>query len=892
MLLVDIKPLIARLSRCTRETLERAIGLCFTRGHYEVGVEHVLSSLLDDRQCDAALLLRQHEVDTNRLRNDLDRALEAQRSGNSSQPAFSPLLLQLLQDAWLIGSVELGHAQLRSSAILIAFVGRTAFYLSGDVATTLKGMRKDVLLEECHTVCAASVEAVGDQDSVAPPADRAAGDSGERSAIARYCENFTEKARQGRLDPVFGRDAEIRQMVDILARRRKNNPICVGDPGVGKTAVVEGLALRIVEDDVPDVLKGVMLLGLDMGLLQAGASVKGEFENRLRRVIEEVKGSTTPVILFIDEAHTLIGAGGNAGGSDAANLLKPALARGELRTIAATTWAEYKKYFEKDAALARRFQLVRLDEPDEATAIGILRGLKETYQTAHDVTIREDAVVAAVALSRRYLTGRQLPDKAVDLLDTACARVKVLRDAKPAALERIERQMQGLEREQRSLQQDRDNQQPVDAARLDSIGEQLRTLADEAVLLHTNWLGQREAAAVLQAARTDYRTARAGGESDLAQLAQAIVDAEAAFRRAQGEKPLMRIDVDADVVATVLSDWTGIPAGNMQRDRALTVLGMADALKQRIRGQDAALEQISEIIKTGCSGLQNPQQPLGVFLLVGPSGVGKTETALSVAHELFGDEKSTVVINMSEYQEKHHVSRLIGAPPGYVGYGEGGVLTEAVRQRPYSVILLDEAEKAHPDVMNLFYQVFDKGMLSDGDGQEINFANTVIFITSNLATDIITRMASAEPPATASALLDAIRPVLSGYFKPALLARMTVVPYVTLRPDAMSGIVRLKLDSVAQRIERQMGIRLTCTEALVAQIVARCTDVDTGARNVDFIVRGTLLPRISHVLLSRMTEAIPTHAVHLDVDDNGEFSIDAQSDEPVPPFQPDQVAAA
>lgn len=869
MLLVDIKPLIARLNPYTREAVERAIGLSFTRGHYEVGVEHVLTSLLDDPRSDAVMLLRQRDVDIDRLRKNLDRALERQRSGNSNQPAFSPLLFDLLQDAWLIGSLELGHLQLRSSAIIIAFLGRATFYVSADFATSLKDIRKDLLIDDCHTVCGASIEA----DGAVPSADGATVHRGSGSAIASYCEDFTEKARQGKLDPVFGRDDEIRQMVDILARRRKNNPICVGDPGVGKTAVVEGLALRIVEGDIPDVLKGVRLLGLDMGLLQAGASVKGEFENRLRHVVAEVKASTTPVILFIDEAHTLIGAGGNAGGSDAANLLKPALARGELRTIAATTWAEYKKYFEKDAALARRFQPVHLVEPDEATAIGILRGLKETYQDAHGVVIREEAVVAAVSLSKRYLTGRRLPDKAVDLLDTACARVKVLRNAKPANLEHVERKLQALEREHRSLMQDSDNQQPVDVDRLAAIGAQLRTLANDADALRSRWHTQREAAAVLHTARENHRVAKAAGTTDLTPLAQAIAEADAALADAQGEQPLVRVDVDADVVAAVLSDWTGIPAGNMQRDRARTALSMADTLKQRIRGQDFALDQISEIIKTACSGLQDPNQPLGVFLLVGPSGVGKTETALSVARELFGDEKSAIVINMSEYQEKHQVSRLIGSPPGYVGYGEGGVLTEAVRQRPYSVVLLDEAEKAHPDVMNVFYQVFDKGSLSDGDGQQINFANTVIFITSNLASDVITRLTLAGKPDSPSVLLDAIRPILSAHFKPALLARMTVVPYVSLQQDAMSDIVRLKLDTIANRIHCQLGISLTYAEALVEQIAARCTDVDTGARNIDFIVRGTLLPRISHALLSRMTDAIPTRAVHLAVDANGDLEM-------------------
>lgn len=885
MLLVDLKPLVGRLDGYCKESLENAVGLCVSRGHYEITIEHLLHRLLDEPQADLPLLLRQNGVDAGTLRQGVERVLEDLRAGNTGRPAFSPLLLELLQDAWLLGSVDLGQSLIRSGAVLAALVARANFYAGGSIGPLLGPLVKETLLAQFPAVCAGSIEGH-------PASPQGGGDGAERAgpaggAIARYCENFTEKARAGKIDPVFGRDAEIRQMVDILARRRKNNPICVGDPGVGKTAVVEGLALRIVEGDVPDMLKDVSLLGLDMGMLQAGASVKGEFENRLKGVIEEVKASATPIILFIDEAHTLIGAGGQAGTSDAANLLKPALARGELRTIAATTWAEYKKYFEKDAALARRFQLVKLDEPDVATAVQILRGLRDRYQEVHQVAIRDDALVAAAELSSRYISGRQLPDKAVDLLDTACARVKVLQNAKPDLLEDTERRMQALEREKRGLQQDADNRQPVEAQRFTDIDAQLDTLATQAEDLRARWQAQRAAAQALLQARGTFSAARreavdVGAEATspaLKALDDAVLQAERAFIEAQGSEALVRIDVDPDVVAKVVSDWTGVPVGKMQRDQATTALGLADALKRRIRGQDAALDQVAEIVKTASSGLNDPRQPLGVFLLVGPSGVGKTETALAVADLLFGDEKSTVVVNMSEFQERHNVSRLIGSPPGYVGYGEGGLLTEAVRQRPYSVVLLDEVEKAHLDVLNLFYQVFDKGMLSDGEGKEIDFANTVIFLTSNLATDVITEMTQGGERPDPAVLAGAIRPLLSSHFKPALLARMTIVPYATLDAQALGGIVRLKLERIVQRLAHNNKMRFSYTEAVVERIAARCTEVETGARNIDFILRGNVLPMMSQQILQRMGSGEPAGAVHLDVDAQGEFAVSFAGDE-------------
>ncbi len=878
MLLVELKPLVGRLNTYCKQALEDGVGLCVSRGHYEITVEHLLVKLFDELQADIPLLLRQHDVDAALVKRAIERSIEDMRTGNAGRPAFSPLLLELLQDAWLIASVSLHETRIRSGALLLAFLARATYYATGDYAEPLRALNRESLLASFGQICGASIEESAGASAEGETSSAGAAAGGDGSAIARFCENFTEKARAGNIDPVFGRDMEIRQMVDILARRRKNNPICVGDPGVGKTAVVEGLALRIVDGDVPDSLKDVTILGLDMGLLQAGASVKGEFENRLKGVINEIKASAKPIILFIDEAHTLIGAGGQAGTSDAANLLKPALARGELRTIAATTWAEYKKYFEKDAALARRFQLVKLDEPDLATAILILRGLKEKYEEVHQVVMRDDAIVAAAELSSRYITGRQLPDKAVDLLDTACARVKVLQSAKPDVLEDKERQIQALGREKSGLERDQDNQQPVDLARLAAIDGLLTALAAEADALRAIWQTQKAAADILLAARTARREAKSADapQAELDALAETIAAASLAFKEAQGAQALVRVDVDPDVVAKVISDWTGIPAGKMLRDQAESVMRMAETLSARIRGQDHAMHQVAEILKTAKSGLKDPQQPMGVFLLAGPSGVGKTETALSVADILFGDEKSTVVVNMSEFQEKHNISRLIGSPPGYVGYGEGGVLTEAVRQRPYSVVLLDEVEKAHLDVLNLFYQVFDKGMLSDGEGKEIDFSNTVIFLTSNLATDVITEMTAGDEKPDAETLLAAVRPILSNHFKPALLARMTVIPYFTLAQDALAGIVRLKLNKIVQRLAHNNKMRFTYSDAVVQQIAARCTEVETGARNIDFILRGNIMPLMSQEILARMSSEAAPADIALEVDEAGEFSVSFQ----------------
>lgn len=901
MQIVDFKSLVDRLNPTCRDALENAAGLCLNRTHYEITIEHMLVRLVEDPRSDVQLILKQAGIDPGRVQRALDQVLESYKSGNSGRPQFSPQLPDLFADAWLIASVDLYEGGIRSGALLAAFVARTQFYAGGNYASLLSELDKPkvvALLGEIAGASRESAEAVGlgGRGTAATGAgDGATGGAGgaenrSGSAIARFCEDFTAKAKAGKIDPVFGRDAEIRQMVDILARRRKNNPICVGDPGVGKTAVIEGLALRVIEDDVPEVLKGVTILGLDMGALEAGAGVKGEFENRLRGVINEIKASAAPIILFIDEAHTLIGAGGSAGTNDAANLLKPALARGELRTIAATTWGEYKKYFEKDAALARRFELVKLDEPSTTMAVQILRGLKERYEQVHQVLIRDDALVAAAELSNRYITGRQLPDKAIDLLDTACARIKVNLSSKPDFIEDRERRLQMLEREKRGLLRDAENRVPVSAERLQEIDAEAATVQEELDALQARF----DAQFALAKRILELRARRAEGGADLGvqtpiaegdaglevqtQTAEETVDVEAALIEAEQElaalqatEKLIFIDVSPDTVAKVVSDRTGIPLGKMMRDQAGAALTLESTLSQRIKGQPYALSTIAEVMKSARSGIQDPNQPMGIFLLVGPSGTGKTETALTVADTMFGGEQSLVSINMSEFQEKHTVSRLVGSPPGYVGYGEGGILTEAVRQRPYSVVLLDEVEKAHLDVVNLFYQVFDKGVLSDGEGREINFRNTVVFLTSNLALDVITELCSGDDPPPMSVIQSAIRPILSNHFKPALLARMTIVPFVTLKDDALRGIVRLKLEKLAQRMRQNNRVTLEIPETVIDTITARCTEVETGARNIDFILRGHIMPMLSHRLLESMADGAHINCVQLQVHEDGQF---------------------
>lgn len=866
MITADIKSLTKRLNPHCARSLEGAAGFCISRTHYEISVEHVLIKLLEEARSDIPLILHHFGLDTGRLTKTINQDIEAFPTGCSA-PVISKRLPEWFQDAWLLASVYLGENHVRSGALLLAFLRESSRFTIARYAAILDAMRYDDLLKQFKTIV---------EDSTEQPAElREAEEApaiGKDNALARFCVDFTAKAKTGEIDPVFGRDREIRQMVDILARRRKNNPIVVGEAGVGKTAVVEGLALRIVENDVPDMLRNVSVLGLDMGLLQAGAGVKGEFENRMKSVISEIKASPAPIILFIDEAHVVIGAGGPSGGSDAANLLKPALARGELRTIAATTWSEYKKYFEKDAALARRFQLVKLDEPSEETAILILRGLKEKYEAAHGVIVRDDAVTAAAELSSRYISGRQLPDKAVDLLDTSAARVKVLLTAKPDVIEDKERTVQALEREKAALDRDQLHGLEIDKDRFGEIETDLEQLNQELNTLGDRWQSEQELAHKLIDLRKNLREG-IEGDSKGDDLKSQMNTVASELAELQGDAPLVRVEVDPDVVAKVISDWTDIPLGKVMRDQAQNILTLEDNLARRIRGQDEALKTVSEVIKASKAGLKEPEQPLGIFLLAGPSGVGKTETGLALADTLFGGEHFMVSVNMSEFQEKHAVSRLIGSPPGYVGYGEGGILTEAVRQRPYSVVLLDEVEKAHLEVMNLFYQVFDKGVLSDGEGRVIDFKNTVIFLTSNLGSDVITELCSGEENMSIETIEAAIRPILSNHFKPALLARMTIVPFYNLGAEIMKEIAVLKLDRLARRMAQTHRMSLLYSPEVPEQLAARCAEVETGARNIDHIMNGTILPQMSREILARMSEGTLSGEICLEIAEDGSFRI-------------------
>lgn len=862
---VELKSLLGRLNRSCTRGLEGAAGLCVGRGHYEVTVEHTLAKLLEDPGGDLAAIVARLELEPAQLQRSLLRALDDLRTGNPGKPVFSPLLLEWIQDGWVVSSLELGLAQIRSAGLMVALAGNPRRYLSGD-HPELKKLTVERLRREMRAIINASAEEAQAASAAAPGPPGAPAAARGDSALARFATNFTAQARAGKMDPVFGRDAEIRQAIDILARRRKNNPIVVGDAGVGKTAIVEGLALRIAEGDVPDLLKNVEIWGLDMGLLQAGAGVKGEFENRLKGVIEEVKANTRGIILFIDEVHTLIGAGGAAGTADAANLLKPALARGEMRTVGATTWMEYKKYFEEDPALARRFQAVKVEEPSPESAAVMLRGLKVKYEEAHKVTVRDDAIAAAAHFSARYIAGRQLPDKAVDLLDTAAARVKIAQSAKPGPVEDLERRIQALDRELAAIERDRAGGVAVDEeAAAERVAEREKTAQELAVLVE-RWT--REKAAVTAVLEARAKAAEEGGKA-------ALDAALAALKEIQGRDPLIPVEVDPEVVAQVVGDWTGVPVGKMVQDEATQVLRLEETLRKRIKGQDHALAAIARVLRGAKAGLRDPGKPLGVFLLVGPSGVGKTETALAVADVMFGGERFLTSINMSEYQDREMgVSGLVGAKPGYVGYGKGGTLTEGVRQRPYSVVLLDEIEKACQEVRNLFFQVFDKGDLTDGTGRTIDFKNTVIFITSNLASDAIQALCAASPAPDSEEILAAVRPTLSKALQPAWLARTTLVPFFSLQGPALAEITALKIGKVQKRLKQTHRVDLVYGQEVIDQIAARCQEVETGARNIDFILDGTLLPRISAEILGRLAEGPLPGRLTLGLDADGLFTLE------------------
>lgn len=890
-----LKTLIGKLNQTCRQAAERAASLCMAQGHYEVDLEHLFLALLEKPASDFSIVARRSGIEASVLEADLNAEIRGFKNGNTRTPVFSPHLPRLFEHAWLIASLDTQTTRIRSGHLLLALLTEPDLaQLARRGSRLFESFRLDELKHDFAALTAGSEEAgqsvaLGDSPAADAAQDGAAPAAGlsKTPALDQYTANLTERAREGKIDPVIGRDAEIRQMIDILTRRRQNNPILTGEAGVGKTAVVEGLALRIVAGDVPPALAGVALRTLDMGLLQAGASVKGEFENRLKNVIDEVKQSSTPIILFIDEAHTMIGAGGQAGQNDAANLLKPALARGELRTIAATTWSEYKKYFEKDAALARRFQVVKVEEPSEELAASMLRGMAPLMEQHFGVRVLDEAIVAAARLSHRYISGRQLPDKAVSVLDTACARVALGRSATPALIDDARHRLARLETERTALRREaaagaaqsarlRELDQEMDATRAALTDAEARLEQESELVRQIHALREE-----LEAAGTDVTPEPAGkrrsgkaaepvatpGQAQLAELQQQL-------RALQGEAPLVPAFVDAQVIAEIVSAWTGIPLGRMVNDEIRTVLELQPLLAERVIGQDHALHAIAQRVRTARAGLEDPNKPKGVFLFIGPSGVGKTETALAVADVLYGGERKLVTINMSEYQEAHSVSGLKGSPPGYVGYGEGGVLTEAVRRQPYSVVLLDEIEKAHPDVLELFFQVFDKGVMDDAEGREIDFRNTLIILTSNVGSSAIMQAClnkSAEERPDPEALQELLAPQLYKAFKPAFLGRMKTIAYYPVDDDALARIIGLKLGRIAQRVQANHRAVFEWDEALVEAVLARCTEVDTGARNVDHILNGTLLPQIAEQVLGRMAQGEAIARIRVTAGKNGDF---------------------
>ncbi|MEP7351897.1 MAG: type VI secretion system ATPase TssH [Acidobacteriota bacterium] len=864
---VSLKALISKLNSSTRNAMESAAGICVARTHYDVEVEHYLLKLMDATDGDAERIWQRFAVDRMRLAENLARSLDKLKTGNARTPAFSPGLVKMLSEAWKAASLDLGLQEIRTGTTILALVSDTELArLCREISPELSKIDAAALREGFETIVTGSSE--DDQVTAAPVAGGPA-KPGKTPNLDKFTVDLTESARAGKIDTVLGRDREIRQIVDILMRRRQNNPILTGEAGVGKTAVVEGFALRVAAGDVPPPLQKVSIRSLDLALLQAGAGVKGEFENRLKGLIAEVKSSLSPIILFIDEAHTMIGAGGTEGQGDAANLLKPALARGELRTIAATTWSEYKKYFEKDAALARRFQVVKVEEPEEDPCMVMLRGIVPALEKHHNVRILEEAVQAAVRFSNRYIVGRQLPDKAVSVLDTACARLALGHNTTPPPIEDAQRRLDDLQVQARILR--REKAAGADhAERLTEIEAHTADMEAQHKTLVDHFGEEQKLVARLRELRTTLES-----EPEPAAAAGALAESDVLSKQLaalQGEQPMMRVCVDGQIVSEVISSWTGIPVGKMMKDEVSTILELEVHLGRRVIGQGHAMASIAERVRTSRASLDDPNRPVGVFMLAGPSGVGKTETALALSDQLYGGERNLITINMSEFQEAHTVSSLKGSPPGYVGYGEGGVLTEAVRRRPYAVVLLDECEKAHPDVLELFYQVFDKGVMEDGEGREIDFKNTIIILTTNAATDTMARLtADPETSPDPDALVKAIKPELNKIFKPAFLGRMVIIPYYPVRDEALKQIITLKLAKIVRRLLEHHKVVLTWDAALIEEVAARCTEVESGARNVDNILTNTLLPDLSRRLLQGIADGSPRGNIHVSIADGGMF---------------------
>jgi type VI secretion system protein VasG len=874
MVAIDLKSLISRLDDHCRRALEASAGLTMSRTHYNVEIEHWLMKLAEGTDTDFAAIFRQYDVDHGRFLIDLNKALDKMKTGNSRAPSLSPEIVDLGKQAWLLASVEFNLSRIRSGHLLWALLAdETLARRAREASGQLLKINPDVLKRDLNTITANSVEAATAPTSVDGPAPEAGGDGVQRpagsAALDQFTYDLTARARAGKIDPILGRDFEIRQAIDILTRRRQNNPILTGEAGVGKTAVVEGLALKIAQGDVPDSMKDVTLRTLDLALLQAGAGMKGEFEQRLKSVIDEVKASPKPIIVFIDEAHTLIGAGGQAGQNDAANLLKPALARGELRTIAATTWAEYKKYFEKDAALTRRFQVVKVEEPSEPMAIAMIRGLTATLEKHHKTRILDEAISEAVRLSARFIPSRQLPDKAISLIDTACARVAMSQAAIPAPIEDLRRTIDLIDTELSIL--DREVATGgAHEARIAEITEQKLAAQNSLAALETRFAEEKKIAGEISAIRTQIENK--DDTADKSELRTRLNALHEELKTMQGETPLIFPVVDGQAVAEIVESWTGIPAGRMQSDEIHTVLKLKEAMEARIVGQPHALEAVAQAIRTSRAKLTDPRKPIGVFLMVGTSGTGKTETALTLANLLYGGEQNMTTINMTEFKEEHKVSLLMGSPPGYVGYGEGGILTEAVRRRPYSVILLDEMEKAHPGVQDVFFQVFDKGNMKDGEGRDIDFKNTVLIMTSNAGTDLIDKLfADPETAPDAAGLAEALRPELMKYFKPAFLGRVTIVPYFPLSEDVIKQIVKLQLNKIAKRVKDAYKASFIYAPELVETIAARCKESSSGARNVENILSRTLLPELSAEVLSRMAAGEAITEISVGIGPEGSF---------------------
>ncbi|MBY6210001.1 type VI secretion system ATPase TssH [Microbulbifer agarilyticus] len=890
MINIDLKRLVETMTPHMRESLEGAAGICLAQNQYNVEIEHWLLKLLDNSDTDLFHLLEKHDINPSHFAKELARSIATFKAGSSRPPALSPGIVEAGKNCWMLASIDFGHRLVSSGHLLAALLlDETSRRQIFDSTPVLRTIAPESIRETARVMFGQTAESHHLMSSEASEGSAAAAVVASNApALDKYTVNLTERARNGEIDPVLGRDEEIRQCVDILTRRRQNNPILTGEAGVGKTAVVEGFALRIANGDVPEPLRDVTVRTLDLGLLQAGASVKGEFENRLKSVIEEVRGSATPIILFIDEAHTMIGAGGKEGQGDAANLLKPALARGELRTIAATTWAEYKKYFERDPALTRRFQVVKVEEPDEEKAIDMMRGISPSLESHHRVRVLDEAIVASVKLSHRYIPGRQLPDKSVSLLDTACARVALSLSATPGPIEDVQRIIAGrtqtmvkLRRENAATGAHEDTLVTLQAEKEDAEIrlEKLRAQYQQETALIDQIRDLRdqidELFRVTQNTESADITEGAGikDKSQLVDLKQQLLGLNEELQQIQGDFPLMQPTVDEQAIAAVVANWTGIPVGKMVSDEILAVQGLAGLLNKRVIGQPHALEAVAQAIRTSRAGLTDPRKPVGVFLFCGTSGVGKTETALTLADTLFGGEQNITTINMSEFKEEHKVSMLLGSPPGYVGYGEGGVLTEAARRRPYSVILLDEMEKAHPGVQDIFYNLFDKGTIKDGEGRDIDFKNTVIIMTSNAGEDAIRAIFDqVEDKPEPEVLLDNIRPQLLKKFKPAFLGRTNIIAYYPLDDEDLVEICKINMHRISKRVREHYGAEFTYEPDVLINIVARCQEADTGARNIEIILNRSILPSLASECLNRMARGEEIQTVHIGAGEDGGFT--------------------